>query len=270
MLPTPIVSKILIYPIKSCKPIFLQETSLTRLRSSLDDRQRVDDDLGVSARAAKGIEQSDIRDAVANMTEATLIIPLELRSDRYSKTQVHMFGKHLEGLDLDDQAATFFSDFLDFSCRLIHKSPDEMAFADQFPILALSEESIQDINSHLDDPVSVVNFRANLIIQGYGQPFEEDKWREVDIAGITFYFTCRCPRCSMPNINVDTAVKDKIQPRRTPQSIRRVDQGKMARYKACVGMNVVPSKTSGTVRVGHALIVKSAYQGERLRAGEER
>ncbi|KAG0258939.1 hypothetical protein DFQ27_004369 [Actinomortierella ambigua] len=247
MLPTPIVSKILIYPIKSCKPIFLQETSLTRLRSSLDDRQRVDDDLGVSARAAKG-------------------------------------------LDLDDQAATFFSDFLDFSCRLIHKSPDEVravkehspyirryglyahvdGLCGSFPILALSEKSIQDINSHLDDPVSVVNFRANLIIQGYGQPFEEDKWCEVDIAGITFYFTCRCPRCSMPNINVDTAVKDKIRLQRTPQSIRRVDQGKMARYKACVGMNVVPSKTSGTVRVGHALIVKSAYQGERLRTGEKR
>ncbi|KAF9978685.1 Mitochondrial amidoxime reducing component 2 [Actinomortierella ambigua] len=236
-----------------------------------------------------GFEQSEIRDTVANMTTAVLITPLEPRSNDYAKTQVHMFGKDLEGLDLGDEAATFFSEFLGFPCRFVHKSPDEvrpvkehspgvaeigyqpeMAFADQFPILALSEESIQDINARLDNPVSVINFRANLIIEGCSEPFEEDKWCEVDIGGITYYFTCRCPRCSMPNINVETAVKDKMQPQKTLQSIRRVDRGKMAKYKACVGMNVVPSKTSGSLRVGDAVIVKSVYQGERLRTGEER
>ncbi|KAG0239869.1 hypothetical protein BGW41_007449 [Actinomortierella wolfii] len=239
-----------------------------------------------------GFDQDEVRDTVSRMTATTIVTPLEPRKEdisQWSKVQVHMFGKTLEALDLGEQAATFFSEFLGFPCRFVYKSPDEvrpvkehspgvaeigyqpeMAFADQFPILALSEESMGEINRHIENPVSVVNFRANLIIQGCREPFEEDKWCEVDIGGITYYFTCRCPRCSMPNINVETAVKDKLQPQKTLQSIRRVDQGKMAKYKACVGMNVVPSKTSGVLRVGDALVVKSTYQGERLRTGEER
>jgi uncharacterized protein YcbX len=120
----------------------------------------------------------------------------------------------------------------------------------------------------LEEPVSILRFRPNLVISGVTAPFEEDTWCTVDINGVTYYFTCRCTRCDMPNIDPETGIKDKLQPQKTLQSIRRIDKGKKAKFYACVGINVVPNTHTGLIRVGDVLHVKEVFQGERMRTGE--
>ncbi|KAF9403144.1 hypothetical protein BGZ94_004693, partial [Podila epigama] len=214
-------------------------------------------------------------------------VPLNPDHAKLESRQVHVWKELLKAGDLGDEAAQFFTDYLQVPCRLVHKASDDIravvehspgvaelgfqpqtAFADNFPLLCLSEESVKDINTHLESPISALNFRPNLVISGVSQPFEEDTWCTVDINGVTYYFTCRCTRCDMPNVDPFTGVKDKLQPQKTLQKIRRVDKGKAAKFYACVGINAVPNALSGIVRVGDVLHVNEVFQGERQRTGE--
>ncbi|KAG0198844.1 hypothetical protein BGX28_007776 [Mortierella sp. GBA30] len=267
----PIISKIYIYPIKSCKAIELTESQLSKygLEMTLIEPKIVGDDLVITARGK------------------TLTVPLVPNTDNYEKRNVTVWKEALETADIGDEAAQFFTEYLDLPCRFVYKSPyhvrpvvehspgvaeigfqPETAFADNFPILCLSEESVQDINTHLEKPVTALNFRPNLLISGVTKAWEEDTWCTVDIRGVTYYFVCRCTRCDMPNIDPETGIKDKLQPQKTLQSVRRIDKGKKAKFYACVGINAVPSSRTGLVCVGDVLEVKEIFQGERKRTGE--
>ncbi|KAF9178930.1 hypothetical protein BGZ49_005248 [Haplosporangium sp. Z 27] len=224
---------------------------------------------------------------VITAKDKTLTVPLVPEASKYEKRDVTVWKDHLEALDLGDEAAKFFSDYLGVPSRFVYKSPNHVrpviehapgvkelgfqpqtAFADNYPILCLSEESITDINTHLETPITALNFRPNFVVSGVTKPFEEDTWCIVEIRGVTYYFTCRCTRCDMPNVDPVTGIKDKLQPQKTLQSVRRVDKGKKAKFFACVGINVVPNTYSGLVRVGDVLDVKQVFEGERKRTGE--
>ncbi|KAF9989338.1 hypothetical protein BGZ79_004997, partial [Entomortierella chlamydospora] len=226
-------------------------------------------------------------DLVITAGGKTLTLPLAPEISKYEKRTVTVWKDSLEAADMGDEAAKFFSDFLEVPCRLVYKSPNHVravvehapgvkeigfqpqtAFADCFPILCLSQESIDDINSRLEKPVTAANFRPNLVVSGVTKPWEEDTWCTADIRGVTYYFACRCTRCDMPNVDPVTGIKDKMQPQKTLQSIRRVDKGKMAKYYACVGINVVPNAQSGLICAGDVLEIKEVFQGERKRTGD--
>ncbi|KAI1316688.1 hypothetical protein EDD11_009577 [Mortierella claussenii] len=290
----PVISKIYIYPIKSCKAVELTEAQLSKYGLQHDrvflvvdpetNKQRTMRELPSMTLAEPKIIGDEL---VITADGKSLTVPLVPDISKYEKRTAMVWKELIETADLGEEAAQFFSDYLGVPCRLVYKSPNhvrpvvehapgvaeigfqpETAFADNFPILCLSEESIRDINTHLEKPVTALNFRPNLLIAGVTQPYEEDNWCTVDIRGVTYYFTCRCTRCDMPNVDPETGIKDKLQPQKTLQSIRRVDKGKKAKFYACVGINVVPNTHSGEIRVGDILDVKEIFQGERQRTGE--
>ncbi|KAG0208077.1 hypothetical protein BGX33_006474 [Mortierella sp. NVP41] len=289
----PVISKIYIYPIKSCKALELTESQLSKYGLLHDrvflvidpatNKQRTMRELPMMSQAEPKIEGDKL---VINADGKTLTVPLVPEISKYEARTVTVWKDSLETVDLGEEAAQFFTEYLDVPSRLVYKSPNhkrpvvehapgvaeigfepETAFADNFPILCLSEESVQDINTHLANPVGALNFRPNLVVSGVTKPFEEDEWCLVDINGLTYYFTCRCTRCDMPNVDPATGSKDKFQPQKTLQSIRRVDKGKAAKWNACVGINAVPSAHTGTIHVGDVLNIKQVFEGERQRTG---
>ncbi|KAF9433703.1 hypothetical protein BGZ76_009098 [Entomortierella beljakovae] len=290
----PSISKIYVYPIKSCKAIEVTESNLSRYGLEHDrvflvidpetNKQRTMRELPSMVRIMPKFAGDDL---VITAGDKTLIVPLVPDISKYEKRNVTVWDDTMEAADLGDEAAKFFSDYLELPCRFVYKSPNsvravvehapgvkeigfqpETAFADNYPILCLSEESVRDINANLETPVTALNFRPNLLVSGVTKPWEEDTWCIADIRGVTYYFTCRCTRCDMPNVNPETGVKDKLQPQKTLQSIRRVDKGKKAKFYACVGINVVPNTHSGVIRVGDELNVKEYFEGDRKRTGE--
>ncbi|KAF9194044.1 hypothetical protein BGZ51_001389 [Haplosporangium sp. Z 767] len=290
----PHISKIYIYPIKSCKAIEVTQSELSKYGLQHDrvflvidsetNVQRTMRELPAMTLAEPKIDSDNL---VVTAGGKTLTLPLVPDVSKYEKRTVSVWDHSLEAADMGEEAAQFFTEYLGVPCRLVYKSPNhvravvehspgvneigfqpETAFADNFPLLCLSEESVQDINTHLENPVSALNFRPNLVISGVSKPFEEDTWCTVDIRGVTYYFVCRCTRCDMPNVDPATGVKDKLQPQKTLQKIRRVDKGKAAKFYACVGINAVPNKLSGQIHVGDVLDVKEIFEGERMRTGE--
>lgn len=142
-------------------------------------------------------------------------------------------------------------------------------FPDVLPLQIASESSLAELNSRLTNhghqAITVERFRPNIIIRG-GEPWTEDSWKTVRINGsarpgaswlpsavagstgaIDIDVAARCARCQVPNVDPDTAVKNKHEPWDTLMKYRRVDEG--ITFKPCFGMLCVP-RNEGTVEVG--------------------
>ncbi|KAK3801707.1 hypothetical protein RRG08_033893 [Elysia crispata] len=101
------------------------------------------------------------------------------------------------------------------------KSGDVSIFAYLTSYLVTSTASLKHINSQLDPPVSMVNFRPNLVIDNT-EPFDEDNWKEILIGDqILFHTVEPCRRCVITTIEPDTANKRAdVQPLKLLRSFR--------------------------------------------------
>jgi uncharacterized protein len=74
------------------------------------------------------------------------------------------------------------------------------AFSDGYPALLASEESLQDLNSKLQQPIGMERFRPNIVVSGLGA-WSEDLWTKVCINDKVFRVVKPCARCQIPTID---------------------------------------------------------------------
>jgi uncharacterized protein YcbX len=154
-------------------------------------------------------------------------------------------------------------------------------FPDVMPLLIANEASIGELNSRLRQKghyeITIERFRPNIIVRGATtlssleddqapRAWSEDSWKTVRILertgerklgmmgllgggdkGLQIDVQARCARCQVPNVDPDTAEKDKKEPWDTLVSYRRVDEG--IKWKPCFGMLSVP-RNEGPIAVG--------------------
>jgi uncharacterized protein len=83
---------------------------------------------------------------------------------------------------------------------------------------------MDDLNSRMEAPMSIIRFRPNIVLRG-GKPFDEDNWAEITIGDAgKFWLLTRSPRyfhlprvadlarCQLPNVDVETGTKNKDFP----------------------------------------------------------
>lgn len=158
-----------------------------------------------------------------------------------------------QGVDQGDEAADWFSALLDADVRLMRftghrptsRGGGEVAFADGYPLLVISEESLDDLNARLaersSDPLPMNRFRPNLVISGLG-PYAEDQVRRLRVGETEIEMVKPCARCVITTTDQDTGERGR-EPLRTLASYRTVDRG--IRF----GHNAVP-RVLGTLAVG--------------------
>lgn len=152
-------------------------------------------------------------------------------------------------------------------------------FPDVLPLQIASASSLEELNGRLADKghtaITVERFRPNIIIRG-GEPWTEDSWKTVRIngstapgaswlpsavAGVTgaidIDVVARCARCQVPNVDPDSAIKDKHEPWDTLMKYRRIDEG--IKFKPCFGMLCVP-RNEGKVELGMRFEVLNTTQ----------
>lgn len=123
-----------------------------------------------------------------------------------------------------------------------------VSFADAFPLLLVSAESIDALNDRIASKpdgerphITVERFRPNVVISGAGA-HAEDGWRHIAMGNLRFLVAKPCARCAVPTVDPTTGERG-TEPTRTLATYRRHDG------HVWFGQNLVHDGT-GRVAVG--------------------
>lgn len=134
------------------------------------------------------------------------------------------------------------------STRRLQDGSTPLSFADGAPFLLISEASLADLNQRLSTPISIRQFRPNLVVDDVF-PFEEDEWHQIRIGEVVFEKINRCTRCIFITIDPDSALPHPDrQPLTTLMQYRRLPEG------VCFGINL-RARNCGILHVGDPLEV---------------
>jgi uncharacterized protein len=255
------------YPIKSCGGVSLMMAQIGP-RGIVHDRQFmvVDATTGLFYTQRELPRMALIRPRVE---DGTLVVD----APGMSRLEVHpieegpgrdviVWRDRCPAIDQGQEVADWFSDFLQTNCRLVRmqddyvrqvdptyavSDSDQVGFADGYPFLLISEESLADLNTRLPSPLPMNRFRPNIVVAGGGAPYLEDRWRQIQIGGIDFHLVKACARCTITTTDQDTGVQGK-EPLTTLAGYRRVERGVL------FGQNLIHGG-QGTLRLGDAVTV---------------
>lgn len=257
-----ILSQLAVYPVKSLRQISLNKTRLEAFGLEHDRRWMVVDAQGVML-TQRRLSRMCLLQPLITATGISIASPAGniLLVDIPQATQprqVKVWDDLCRAYDAGDAAAEWLSGFLETECRLVYFPDDELrqvdlnyaqvgdrtAFSDGFPLLLISEASLDDLNQRLATPIPMARFRPNLVVSGC-EPFAEDQWRRIRIAGLEIELVKPCSRCVIPSIDINTAERSE-EPTRTLLSYRKHDN------KIYFGQNVI-ARGSGWLSVGMAV-----------------
>lgn len=260
------VTEINIYPVKSTRRIALTESEVLPRGLPWDRRWMLVDEENRFITARKhpvlATVQAEIgSDSMIITADARDQLRLSLEPEQRETTRVTVWRDSVDAVLADREADIWFSDYLGVSCRLVQltddlvrgvdqdygQPADEVSFADGFPLLLITEASLADLNSRLDQPVEMRRFRPNLVVDG-DLPYAEDTWRHLRVGEVEFEGVKNCSRCVFTTIDPDRGVKspDK-EPLRTLSTYRRRLEGGVF-----FGQNLIP-RGGGVIHVGDSV-----------------
>jgi uncharacterized protein YcbX len=234
-----ILSEITIYPVKSCAGIALSTVALDRFGPAGDRRWLVVDASGdfLSQRQLAAMALVATRWTAGELYlgsgESGLRIPVPGPSA--TRRPVQIWGETVAADDAGDEAAAWLSRALAVACRLVYMADETVrpvdtdyaaadetvSFADGFPLLLISQASLDDLNTRLAQPVPMNRFRPNLVVSGC-EAYAEDRWQRIRIGAVEFDCAKPCSRCVMPSIDQASGQRD-TRINRVLASYRRVD-----------------------------------------------
>lgn len=181
--------------------------------------------------------------------------PLKLTArDDDAPRDVTVHGHPCQGIDQGDEAAGWFSALLGRECRLVRftgRRPTKLgggtvAYADGYPLLVISAESLADLNARMDEPLPMNRFRPNIVIEGLGA-FGEDSARLLRAGDAVLEVVKPCARCVITTTDQETGAKGR-EPLRTLATYRGREVPGDG-LGLLFGQNAVP-RTLGTIAVG--------------------
>jgi uncharacterized protein YcbX len=248
-----------IYPIKSAAGIAADEWDVDGLGLRYDRRWMVVDSTGMFLTQRVHPRMAFIIPSITRTTlsinapgMSTLELPLE--PSKAVSTRVTIWRDSCTVTWLGEKAADWFTDYLGVACSLVHMADDvirptnpdfapggRVSFADGYPFLLISEESLQDLNDRLLEPLPMNRFRPNLVVAG-GAPYAEDDWSRISIGALALRVVKPCFRCVI-------TTTDQLTARRTKEPLRTLATYRRMGGEVMFGQNVVHEGT-GRLSVG--------------------
>lgn len=236
------VSALHVYPIKSCRGLDLKAVRFDRIGPVYDRRFMLVDEQGklLTQRELPKLALVEPRLGPTSLqVSAPRMPPLKVAmSKRDPKLIEVQVWKHTgPAEDVGGNAAAWFSEFLERECRLVRLAenaprlidpryapePTQVAFSDGFPVLLLSEASLEDLNGRLQQKLPMNRFRPNLVVRGC-EAFAEDGWKRIRAGEITLDVVKPCDRCTITTVDQITA-KAGAEPLATLATYRKRENG---------------------------------------------
>lgn len=243
------ISRLFVYPIKSCAGVELTEAVLTEAGLDLDRAWMVVDEKGEFVSQRELPRMALVRPQLKHyevVLRAPGMLALHLNIEGVeAPVRVRVWDDEVAAFDMGDVAAQWFSDFLGAKLRLVRFDPEHQRlsnmnwtqgvaapnqFSDGFPLLVVSEASLGELNRRLGGAghttVGMERFRPSIVLAGL-DAHDEDRLEVIRIAAdeeVQLRPVKPCPRCPIPNIDPATAqvtpeVNDTLQAYRSNEIV---------------------------------------------------
>jgi uncharacterized protein YcbX len=252
------VTQLFIYPIKSLGGIEIKQSLVTQRGLQYDRRFMLVDEQGVfltqrtlhkMALFKLGLINNGF---VISYENNTIEIPFSLTG---TTQQVTVWDDTFEAVVADEKYNQWFSEQLKQPIKLVYMhqqsnrlvnpkyahNNEQLSLADGYPVLVISESSLNVLNTKLVKPIGMDRFRPNLVINGVA-PHHEDELGNFNIGSTQFKVAKPCGRCVVTTINQQTLQTSK-EPLATLAKYRKVGDN------VNFGANVICLK-EGQIAVG--------------------
>lgn len=265
MVAAPRLTGLFRYPVKSCRGTALERAELSATGVRHDRHWMAVDEDGSFLTQRAHPRLCLVRPALTDgglELEAPGMERLQVPEDGPGRrVAVDIWSDRTEAVDAGDEAARWLSDFLDTPCRLVRHADDairrvdpdvarddtdQVHFADGYPFLLTSEDSLEALNERMPEPLPMNRFRPNLVVAG-AEAFAEDGWTEIRIGEVAFSVVTPCVRCKVTTVDQETGRVGK-EPLRTLADFRMGEDG------VEFGQNLIHHGT-GALEVGMAVEV---------------
>ncbi|MCP9769834.1 MOSC domain-containing protein [Lacihabitans sp. LS3-19] len=263
------ISELHIYPIKSLGGISLSQSEVDLTGLKYDRRWMLTDENNVFLTQRTFAELSGFEVKINleylivtdKKNKNSINIPLIPETQKLENIQI--WNDTLKGQLVSDKANEFFSDLLKSNIKLFFQPEDSIrkidakyqktgmeitSLSDGYPILMVSEESLEYLNQHCNEHIPMDRFRPNIVIKGVN-PFFEDDIFDFNIGEVHLRGVKPCARCIVITIDQKTSEKGK-EPLLTLSKIRKMNN------KILFGQNVVVYRP-GLIKVGEKLNLRS-------------
>lgn len=263
------LARLFFYPVKSLAGIELQAALVDDFGIAQDRRWLVVDHQGNALTQRDYARLALIRPSLHKgglQLDAPGSSPLVIAEPEGPQRQVRVWNDTMSAQDAGHASGDWLSAFLKAPACLVYM-PDQtvrlidpnynpaqrrVSFADAFPFLLISQESMDELNRRLEEPIGIERFRPNLVVSGAAEAHAEDSWRSIRIGELQLDLVKPCDRCAVPTVDPVTAQKGK-EPTRTLATYRARDG------KVYFGQNAIHGGP-GTLRVGAAVTLLEAVQ----------
>ncbi|GGO66559.1 MOSC domain-containing protein [Bowmanella pacifica] len=261
------LADIYIYPIKSTQGIALSHSWVERPGLSFDRRFMLADSKGrmLTGRALpRLIQVSAVLRRDGLMVCHADMPALFVRYSDCAMTPVatQVWKDQFEAFATTEAANRWFSLLLGRECQLLYcgehtprfsaKADVDVSFADGFPLLLISQASLQELNRRSPLVHQMAQFRPNLVVEDT-LAFAEDSWQRIRIGEVEFKLDSPCSRCVFTTRDPRTGefLGDQ-EPLKTLGTFRKDRSGKIN-----FGMNLIPVN-EGRLEVGMPVEVLQA------------
>lgn len=259
------LSHIWLYPIKSCQPLAVRHAQVQPRGLEHDRRWLLVDADGRFITGRKLGKLVLLRaqpnaDGGLSLSGPGLPALRVAIPDGKARRSVRVWKDQVDAASVAASVNASLSSWLGCSVALVHmdalahraadqlpgRASSEVSFADGFPLLLISQASLDLLNSKLPHAVPITRFRPNLLVTGCGA-HDEDRWRRVRVGNVEFDLVKDCVRCVFTTVDPETGGRDPLgEPLKTLISYRRGAKG------VTFGMNLI-ARGAGSIAVGDSL-----------------
>lgn len=264
------ISRLFIYPIKSCAPVEVTQLEFDQFGPVGDRRYLIVDETGRFLTQREHIAMAYIQ---PELTELGLRLsasgacsdtePLLVNASTPLQRQtVTVWSDQMQAQDCGDEAADWLTAFIGQTCRLVMMPPDhhrpvhnerapavpdgtQVVYADGAPLLVITEESVAALSDEAGCDVDLMRFRPNIVVSEADVAFAERNWTTLSAAsGGELMMAWPCVRCVVPT-------RDPVTQERTPEVMTALKNLCRIDGKIIFGQNAL--FTGERLAVGEAL-----------------
>lgn len=257
------VKEIYIYPIKSLAGISCEKATAEEMGFEHDRRWML---LDAENQFITQREYPIMSQFYPQISDGKITVTFEDKKHEFSVNEnldilikTNVWDDKSEVVEVNKSTSEWFSKQLGFECKLVKiikngdrkhessrlKETFNVSLADGYPYLLIGTESLDFLNEKLEDKITVLRFRPNIVITSY-KAHEEDEFDTFKIGEVHFKNVKPCGRCIMVNNDPQKGIVKK-EPLKTLSKYRVVNNSVL------FGTNIV-SLNSGIISVGDQIV----------------